>query len=179
MSLVGDIEEDTKRNLVAVDIGGGLSTSYKEVEEPEGFTYQLYRKRLEEVVPELFSGKYRVITEFGRSLFLKAGKTLTRVETIKQWLPDVQPIILTHVGANQFIREIYRPDIYQHRYGIAQPDGTLKQGSITKMYDIAGPLCFQVNFCFLIFCPLYLQTKQYCSDTISHNFIILLRGITS
>ena len=84
MNLVRDIEEETKRNLLAIDIGGGLSTSYKEVEEPEGFSYQLYRKRLEEVVPELFSGKYRVITEFARSLFLKAGKTLTRVETIKQ-----------------------------------------------------------------------------------------------
>ena len=96
-------------------------------------------------MPQLFSGKYRVITEFGRSLFLKAGKTLTRVETIKQWLPDVQPIILTHVGANQFIREIYRPDIYQHRFGIAHPDGSIKEGGDTKIYDIAGPLCFQVN----------------------------------
>ena len=157
MSLVDDIEEECKRNLVAVDIGGGLSTSYKEAEEPEGFTYQLYRKRLEEVVPQLFSGKYRVITEFGRSLFLKAGKTLTRVETIKQWLPDVQPIILTHVGANQFIREIYRPDMYQHRYGIAQPDGTLKQESNTKLYDIAGPLCFQVYLAFQFLCVLFTR----------------------
>ena len=32
---------------------------------------------------------------------LKAGKTLTRIETIKKWLPEVQPIILTHVGSNQ------------------------------------------------------------------------------
>ena len=97
MSLVEDIEEETNRNLVAIDIGGGLSTSYKDVNEPEEFSYKTYRRNLEEVVPQLFSGKYRVITEFGRSLFLKAGKTLTRVETIKQWLPDVQPIILTHV----------------------------------------------------------------------------------
>ena len=145
MSLVEDIEKETNRNLVAIDIGGGLSTSYKDVNEPEEFSYKAYRRNLEEVVPQLFSGKYRVITEFGRSLFLKAGKTLTRVETIKQWLPDVQPIILTHVGANQFIREIYRPDIYQHRFGIAHPDGSIKEGGDTKIYDIAGPLCFQVH----------------------------------
>ena len=146
MKLVEEIEGESKRNLVTIDIGGGLSTSYVDVEEPEGFSYQLYRRRLEEVVPQLFSGKYRVITEFGRSLFLKAGKTLTRVETIKQWLPDIQPIILTHVGANQFIREIYVPHIYQHRFGVANPNGMLKKNNSTKTYDIGGPLCFQVRY---------------------------------
>ena len=35
MSLVEDIEKETNRNLVAIDIGGGLSTSYKDVNEPE------------------------------------------------------------------------------------------------------------------------------------------------
>ena len=153
MKLVEEIEVECKRNLIGIDIGGGLSTSYVDVEEPEGFSYQLYRQKLEQVVPELFSGKYRVITEFGRSLFLKAGKTLTRVETIKQWLPDIQPIILTHVGANQFIREVYVPHVYQHRYGVANSHGTLKINQTTKMYDIAGPLCFQVSnhFAFIYF----------------------------
>ncbi len=60
--------------------------------------------------PELFSGRYQVVTEFGRSLFLKAGKTVTRVEHVKRWIPGVKPIILTHVGTNQFIREAYLPD---------------------------------------------------------------------
>ena len=146
MNFVDEIEKECKRDITTIDIGGGLSTSYTDVKEPDGFSYSLYRKQLDDVVPQLFSGKYRVITEFGRSLFLKAGKTLSRVETIKQWLPDVQPIILTHVGANQFIREIYIPHIYQHRYGLAASDGTIKNGSITKTYDIGGPLCFQVSF---------------------------------
>ena len=145
IAFVEEIEAECKRDLLAIDIGGGLSTSYTDVQEPEGFAYQLYRQRLEAVVPQLFTGKYRVITEFGRSLFLKAGKTLTRVETIKQWLPDVQPIILTHVGANQFIREIYIPHIYQHRYAISTPNGTVKANESTKVYDIGGPLCFQVR----------------------------------
>ena len=101
MAFVEEIEAECKRDLLAIDIGGGLSTSYTDVQEPEGFAYQLYRQRLEAVVPQLFTGKYRIITEFERSLFLKAGKTLTRVETIKQWLPDVQPIILTHVGQRE------------------------------------------------------------------------------
>ena len=33
--------------------------------------------------PLLFSGKYQVVTEMGRSLTLKAGTTFTRVENIK------------------------------------------------------------------------------------------------
>jgi len=31
----------------------------------------------------LFSGKYKVVTEMGRSLFLKAGTSFTRVENVK------------------------------------------------------------------------------------------------
>ena len=47
-------------------------SSYTSPEEPEGFTYRNYRKLLDDQVPTLFSGKYKVITEFGRSLLLKA-----------------------------------------------------------------------------------------------------------
>ena len=68
---VKELEAATGRALKTIDIGGGLSTDYKNEAEPEGFTFALYRKRLDETVPELFSGKYRIITEFGRSLFLK------------------------------------------------------------------------------------------------------------
>jgi diaminopimelate decarboxylase len=77
----------TGRSLLTVDIGGGLSTSYTEAAEPEEFAYAYYRKLLNEAVPELFTGKYRIMTEFGRSLTLKAGKTLTRngIICLKIW----------------------------------------------------------------------------------------------
>ena len=86
------------------------------------------------------------MTEFGRSLTLKAGKTLTRIETIKQWLPEVTPIILTHVGSNQFPWEIYVPNMYTHRMDIVCKDrGTIKAEDGPKVkYDIGGCLCFQV-----------------------------------
>jgi hypothetical protein len=38
-------------------------------------------------VPQLLSGRYRVVTEMGRSLFLKAGTSLTRVEHVKVTIP--------------------------------------------------------------------------------------------
>jgi len=71
-------------------VGGGLSSSYVSSEEPDSSSYSLYRSELEATVPELFSGKYRLITEFGRSLLLKAGISLSKVEYVKNWLDDVR-----------------------------------------------------------------------------------------
>lgn len=59
-------------------------------EEPDSSSYKTYRTELEATVPELFSGKYRLITEFGRSLLLKAGISLSRVEYVKNWLEEVK-----------------------------------------------------------------------------------------
>ena len=56
---------------------------------------------MEAEAPELFSGKYQLITEFGRSLLLKAGVTFSRIGYIKNWIPDARPILMTHVGSNQ------------------------------------------------------------------------------
>ena len=67
-----------------------------------------------------------------------------RVEYIKQWVPGVKPIILTHVGSNNFVREVYRPDLYSHRVTLAGSNGEDKTGADRVTYDIAGPLCFQV-----------------------------------
>ena len=116
MDFVQKIEAQCGRQLEFVDIGGGLSTTYNEDGEAKGFEYSSYRKQLNDLVPELFTGKYKVVTEFGRSLFLKCGKTLTRVEHVKHWVKEIKPIIQTHVGTNQFIRETYVPDVWRHRW---------------------------------------------------------------
>ena len=70
MDFVHELEELGVK-IQTVDIGGGLSTSYDSPEEPAEFSFQAYRKLLHKNVPELFSGKYKIITEFGRSLLLK------------------------------------------------------------------------------------------------------------
>ncbi len=65
---------------------------------------------------------------------------------MKQWIPGVKPIVLTHVGTNQFIREAYLPDVWRHRFSLAAADGTVKDaGDDEAMYDLAGPMCFQVR----------------------------------
>ena len=64
MDFVSEVERVTGRQIETVDIGGGLSTSYTEPGEPEQFTYAAYRARLDEAVPELFSGKYRFNRKF-------------------------------------------------------------------------------------------------------------------
>ena len=68
------VESEVGRKLETINIGGGLSTSYTQAKEPQELSYRAYRDQLTEVVPELFSGKYRVVTEFGRSLCAKAGR---------------------------------------------------------------------------------------------------------
>ncbi len=150
MDIVLEIESESGRRLEMVDIGGGLSTSYKEEHEPEGFSYTVYREQLQAEVPELFSGRFRVITEFGRSLFLKAGRSITRVEHVKHWIRGVKPVVLTHVGTNQFVREAYLPDRWTHRISLVGPDGRVKRrarGDRKRyLYDIAGPLCFQGDY---------------------------------
>ena len=83
MDFVAELEGRIGRTLETIDIGGGLSTSYTDAFEPTGFEYATYKAQLLDLVPELFTGKYKIITEFGRSLALKAGKTLTRIDYIK------------------------------------------------------------------------------------------------
>ena len=91
MEFVQELESNGIQ-ITTINIGGGLSSSYTQAEEPEEFSFANYRKALESEIPSLFSGKYKIVTEFGRSLLLKAGTTLSRVEYVKQWIPSQIPI---------------------------------------------------------------------------------------
>ena len=46
VNFIKDIEAVCGDQIKVVDIGGGLSTSYTETEEPQGFTFQKYRDQL-------------------------------------------------------------------------------------------------------------------------------------
>ena len=135
--------------IQTIDIGGGLSSSYDSPEEPAEFSFQAYKKALVSEVPELFSGKYQLITEFGRCLLLKAGTTLSKVQYVKQWIENIPPIVICHVGANQFYTEVYLPHVRQHRMNLVDKNGKIKLGPCKKV-DVAGPLCFQVYILFSV-----------------------------
>ena len=145
MDFIKDIESKCGDQIKAVDIGGGLSSSYTESADPAEFTYQKYRDFLNKEVPDLFSGKYRVVTEFGRSVCLKAGTSITRIEHVKHWVEESNPILLTHLGTNQFPREAYVPHIWRHRFSLYDPAGHKKEGEEVTV-DVAGPLCFQGDY---------------------------------
>eukprot|EP00929_Paragymnodinium_shiwhaense_P033491 TRINITY_DN18383_c0_g1_i2.p1 TRINITY_DN18383_c0_g1~~TRINITY_DN18383_c0_g1_i2.p1 ORF type:complete len:332 (+),score=70.17 TRINITY_DN18383_c0_g1_i2:572-1567(+) len=147
MAFVKDIEAACGDGAIrVVDIGGGLPTSY--TEEFEAFGFSEYRRVLEEAAPELFSGRYQVMTEFGRCVVTKPGITLSRIAAVKgaPWHPDT-PILVAHVGSNQFLREAYLGDTWRHRFTALGQDGSpLKHADDFRSYDIAGPLCFQGDF---------------------------------
>ena len=145
MEFVSELEKVIGRSLETVNIGGGMATSFTGDTEPEEYSFSNYRKLLDESVPDLFEGKYNVQTEFGHSLMVKAGKSVLRVEYVKNWFPDVRPIIMTTVGSNHFMREAYRPENWRHRMTLADSDGKYKSGE-EILQDVAGPVCFQGDY---------------------------------
>ena len=56
-------------------------------------------------MPELFSGEFKVVTEFGRSVIQKAGVTVCRVEYTKQM--GGRHIAIIQAGADLFLRTVY------------------------------------------------------------------------
>ena len=50
MDFVSVLEERCPGQIKVVDIGGGLSTTYTDAEEPEEFGYQKYRDQLDKEV---------------------------------------------------------------------------------------------------------------------------------
>ena len=46
MDFVSVLEKRCPGQIKVVDIGGGLSTTYTEAQEPEEFSYQKYREQL-------------------------------------------------------------------------------------------------------------------------------------
>ena len=54
-----------------------------------------------DVLPQL--ADYKIITEFGRSIFTKRGISVSKIETVKDWGEKI--VAMAHFGSNQFIRE--------------------------------------------------------------------------
>ena len=128
--------------IQVMDIGGGLPTLYDGVNE--AYSYKDYVTELNAQVPELFSSGFTILTEFGRSMFVKSGITLSRVETVKTWCN--QRIAVVHIGANQFLRTAYLPNQWKHSFSVFDSNGKPKDDAPLLVHDIAGPMCFSGDF---------------------------------
>ena len=145
MKFVAELES---RGVVVkvLDIGGGMPTSY--TESGEAHTFASYRALLDKAVPQLFSGKYRVMTEFGRCVLTKPGITVSRIAAVKGAPYHAEtPLAVAHVGSNQFVREAYLPEVWRHRFTALNADGKAHTGADDlRLFDVCGPLCFQGDY---------------------------------
>ena len=123
-----------------IDIGGGLPVNFASEEVRP--TFADYAAVLADKVPELFSGKYQVKTEFGRAITAKNGFMITRVEYTKEC--GGRYIATTHAGAQVMTRTAYLPEAWPIRVGGFAPDGTPRSGDLVET-DVAGPCCFAAD----------------------------------
>jgi len=120
------------------DIGGGLAVSYHPGQEP--VSMQHFVSILKSSCKELFSSDYRIITEYGRYIYANAGWVASRVEYVKR--EPGYNIIITHVGADLFLRKCYNPSDWHHHITVTDKHGRIKTGIDHTTYTVAGPLCF-------------------------------------
>jgi diaminopimelate decarboxylase len=126
-----------RQQVEVIDIGGGLPVNFDSEEVRP--TFAEYAAALKCAVPELFDGKYRVKTEFGRSIFAKNGFIVSRIEYTKN--SGGRQIAISHAGGQVATRTVFMPDHWKIRLSVFDPGGRAKTGS-EQLQDIAGPLCF-------------------------------------
>ncbi|MFD5817686.1 diaminopimelate decarboxylase [Streptomyces sp. NPDC127038] len=126
-----------RRQVDTVDIGGGLPVDFgSDAMSP---TYAEYARLLAEAAPGLFDGRYRLVTEFGRSLLAKHGTVLARVEYTKS--AGGRAVAVTHAGVQVATRTVYAPGSWPLRIAAYDAKGRPKQGP-DVVQDVAGPACF-------------------------------------
>lgn len=161
-----------KGRVTLLDIGGGLPANYDSDEVSPAFS--AYATVLKNTAPSLFENTERVVvTEFGRALVAKAAMTVSTVEYVRcnntcdetsaavedgqvmasKGVPVVECVscppdhqtLVTHMGADLFLRTSYCPGRYRHRLSMHSRDGAPLGGQSIRT-DVAGPLCFQGDY---------------------------------
>eukprot|EP01113_Clastostelium_recurvatum_P038187 TRINITY_DN5676_c0_g1_i4.p1 TRINITY_DN5676_c0_g1~~TRINITY_DN5676_c0_g1_i4.p1 ORF type:complete len:446 (-),score=72.94 TRINITY_DN5676_c0_g1_i4:8-1156(-) len=124
------------------DMGGGLPVNFGDDSDTPSF--KEYADFLRKHCPTLFTGKFKVITEFGRAYNAKPGIVVSRVEYTKD--AGGRGIAVIHAGADLFVRTIYLPEKWPLRISVYDRDGKEKEMPSTaagpEEWDIAGPCCF-------------------------------------
>ncbi|MEU7435570.1 diaminopimelate decarboxylase [Streptomyces sioyaensis] len=136
--LAEEINERAGRPQIdTLDIGGGLPVNFSS--DAVTPTYREYVAQLHATVPGLLSGRYGLVTEFGRSLLAKHGTVLARVEYAKS--AGGRPIAVTHAGAQVATRTVFAPESWPIRVAAYDAEGRPKTGAPVAQ-DVAGPCCF-------------------------------------
>ncbi|MCZ1009575.1 diaminopimelate decarboxylase [Streptomyces lydicus] len=130
-------EKAGRRQIDTLDIGGGLPVNFSS--DATTPTYREYAALLHSTVPGLLSGRYGLVTEFGRSLLAKHGTVLARVEYAKS--AGGRPIAVTHAGAQVATRTVFVPESWPIRVAAYDAEGRPKTDAPVAQ-DIAGPCCF-------------------------------------
>ncbi|MFH8728758.1 diaminopimelate decarboxylase [Streptomyces termitum] len=126
-----------RRQIDTLDLGGGLPVNFASDEETP--THAAYARLLADTVPGLLDGRYRLVTEFGRSLLAKHGTVLARVEYTKT--SGGRPIAVTHAGVQLATRTVYAPEAWPLRILAHDAEGRPRTGG-EVVQDVAGPACF-------------------------------------
>ena len=126
-----------RRQITGLDIGGGLPVNFADDEDDPTFADYVAALRAE--VPELFDGRYELVTEFGRSLLAKNGTVASLVEYTKS--AGGRRIAVTHAGAQVATRTVFMPSSWPLRVGAFDGRGRPKTTAPT-VQDVAGPCCF-------------------------------------
>ncbi|MFF3596429.1 type III PLP-dependent enzyme domain-containing protein [Kitasatospora indigofera] len=126
-----------RRQVVGLDIGGGLPVDFHS--DLAGPGYDEYVERLRARVPALFSGRFRLVTEFGRSVLAKSGFTAAYVEYTKT--SGGRAIAITSAGVQVATRTVFAPESWPLRISAHDATGAEKRGE-PVVQDIAGPACF-------------------------------------
>ncbi len=119
-----------------VDIGGGLPFPYTSADQEISFAE--YATALREAAPALFDAGITLATEFGRVLQAGCGWTATRIEYVK----PAQRLAVCHAGADLFMRPVYQPEHWRHRFSLLDANGQPRGEPDAEPWSIAGPLCF-------------------------------------
>ncbi len=131
-----------QQKIKVLNLGGGFPVNYKHDEDP--FHIEPFVATLREKAAGAFSGEYKILTEFGRYVHANAGWCVSRIEYIKQTSSVTN--LVTHVGADMFLRECYNPGDWHHEMFVMGADGSVKAKAETLPFDVAGPLCFGGDF---------------------------------
>ena len=123
--------------IEGVDVGGGLPVDFTGDEDNPTFADHVAVLRT--AAPELFSGAFKVVTEYGRSVMAKNGFIASRVEYTKT--AGGRAIALTHAGAQVAARTVFAPEAWPLRV-LAYDRHGLPSAAELEVQDVAGPCCF-------------------------------------